>query len=72
VNPAEHESILSAAETIARIYGDTETARRLMELAAEVHAAETGRPLPICPICGGAVDVTPRIQCRGCGFVFET
>lgn len=64
--------ILDAAESIARVYGDTETARRLRSLAAEVQAVESGmeKPLPICSICGGNVDVAPRVQCQECGFVY--
>ena len=63
---------LDAAETIARIYGDTETAQRLTALAAEVQAVENvlEKPLPICSICSGNVDVAPRVQCQECGFVY--
>jgi hypothetical protein len=69
------QAILNAAEAVARIYGDTETAFRLAQLAAEVQDAgaddHSNRPLPICPICGGKVDVAPRGRCQGCGFVFS-
>jgi rubrerythrin len=70
---------LDAAEAIARAYGDTETAHRLTELAAEVQEAEVGSaedalagPTPICSICGGSVEVTPRVRCQACGFVFSS
>jgi hypothetical protein len=67
---SETLAALESAETIARVYGDTETAGRLTELAAEVRAAE-GEPAPICSICGGSVVVGPRVQCEACGFVFS-
>lgn len=48
---AEHdyEAVLDAAETIARIYGDTETARRLTELIAEVREGGHRGPIPVEP-----------------------
>ena len=37
---SNHQAILNAAETVARIYGDTETAYRLEQFAAEVRDVE--------------------------------
>jgi hypothetical protein len=75
MSTSNHQAILNAAKTVARIYGDTETAYRLEQLAAEVRDvesdAENSRPLPICSVCGGNVNVVPRIQCQECGFVFS-
>ena len=71
---SNYQIIVNAAETVARIYGDTETARRLEQLAAEVQDvegdADNSGPHLICSVCGGSVAVTPRVECPGCGFVY--
>jgi hypothetical protein len=79
VKTAETLDTLDAAEAIARAYGDTETAHRLTELAAEVQETEVGSaentpasPAPICSICGGSVEITPQVRCRACGFIFSS
>jgi hypothetical protein len=66
MNDSGSLSILDAAESIARAYGDTETARRLTDLAAEVGMVEGSPtlPMPICPVCGGSVDTPPRVEPR--------
>jgi len=73
MNTSRTLATLGAAETIARVYGDTETAARLDALAAEVREAgiEEIKPLPICPVCGGNVDVAPRVQCQECDLSFS-
>ena len=73
MDTSEMLATLEAAESIAYIYGDTETARRLSSLAAEVEAANDvpDNPQLICPVCGGNVDIGPRSQCQSCGFVFS-
>jgi hypothetical protein len=75
MSATSHLAILDAAETLAYIYGDTETAHRLQQLASEVQYAEgdsrQSTPLPICSVCGGDVDTGPRTQCRECGFDFS-
>jgi lipopolysaccharide biosynthesis regulator YciM len=72
---SNHQAILNAAEGVAHIYGDTETAHRLMQLASEARDADDGathgEPLPICSICGGNVNVRPRVRCQECGFLFS-
>jgi hypothetical protein len=76
MSASDNLDILDAAEAIACAYGDSETAGRLAALADEVRDAEGDAeeeaPLPTCPICGGNVDVLPRVQCQECGFVFSS
>jgi hypothetical protein len=64
---------LDTAELIAWEHGDTETVLRLRLLADEVRAAipMQAAPLPICPLCGGNVDLTTPVQCQECGHVFS-
>jgi len=40
---SDHLTILDAAETVARVYGDTVTAQQLIQLSAEVRDAEDTR-----------------------------
>lgn len=69
-----HQAILNAAQIVARIYSDSETVHRLEDLAAEVRDAEgapdNSKPVSICSICGGNVDVGAQVRCQECDFVF--
>jgi hypothetical protein len=64
---------LDTAELIAWEHGDTETVLRLRRLADEVRTAipMQAAPLPICPLCGGSVNLAPRVQCQECGRLFS-
>jgi hypothetical protein len=73
MDTADKLDALATAELVAWEHGDTETVLRLRLLADEVRAAfpMPTAPLPICPLCGGNVDLAPRVQCQECGQLFS-
>lgn len=74
IRMSNRRAALDVAGTVARIYGDTEPAFRLEQLAAQIGGpkayANSRNLLPIRSLCGGSLVITP-IECQACGFAFS-